>query len=73
MATVQAFCNICQRRVSADTILTDDDLRRVLSGDEDVRVMHVFVDEDGSSADHIWILSIQEKENLSKYLRCREG
>jgi hypothetical protein len=73
MATVQAFCNICQSKVSADTILTDDDLRRALGGDEDVRVMHVFVDEDGSSADHIWILSIPEKENLSKYLSSKQG
>ena len=73
MATVQAFCNICKRRVSADTILTDDDLRRALGGDGDVRVMHVFVDEDDSSADHIWILSIQEKDNLSKYLSSRQG
>jgi hypothetical protein len=72
MATVQAFCNICQRKVSADTILTEADLRRVLGGDEDVRVMHVFVDEDESSADHIWILSIQEKENLNKYLNGRQ-
>jgi hypothetical protein len=73
MATVQAFCNICKRRVSADTILTDDDLRGALGGDEDVRVMHVFVDEDDSSADHIWILSIQEKDNLSKCLSSRQG
>jgi hypothetical protein len=60
MPTVQAFCNICQTEVSADSILTDDDLRRALGGDEDVRVMHVFIDEDDSSADHIWILSNQE-------------
>jgi hypothetical protein len=63
MAAVQTFCNICKTRVSADTILTDDDLRRALGGDGDVRVMHVFVDEDDSSADHVWILSIQEKDN----------
>jgi hypothetical protein len=55
MAAVQTFCNICKTRVSADTILTDDDLRRALGGDGDVRVMHVFVDEDDSSADHVWI------------------
>jgi hypothetical protein len=57
--------------------LTDNDLRRALSGDGDARVMHVFVDEDDSSADHVWILSIQEKDNLSKYRRsgrvCRTG
>jgi hypothetical protein len=73
MPTVQAFCNICQREVSADSILTDDDLRRALGGDEDVRVMHVFIDEDDSSADHIWILSNQEKESLSKYMSSRQG
>jgi Potassium-transporting ATPase A subunit len=62
-----------KRRVSADTILTDDDLRRALGGDGDVRVMHVFVAEDDSSADHVWILSIQERDNLSKYLSSRQG
>jgi Potassium-transporting ATPase A subunit len=62
-----------KRRVSADTILTDDDLRRALGGDGDVRVMHVFVAEDDSSADHVWILSIQEKDNLSKYLSSKAG
>ena len=68
MATVQAFCNICESKVSADTILTDDALRQVLDRDENISVMHVFVDEDDSSADHIWRLSTQEKENLRKYL-----
>ena len=68
MATVQAFCKICQSKVSADTMLSDDDLRRALG-----RVMHVFVTEDSSSADHVWTLSIQEKENLSKYLSSRQG
>jgi hypothetical protein len=49
-------------------MLSDDDLRRALG-----RVMHVFVTEDSSSADHVWTLSIQEKENLSKYLSSRQG
>jgi hypothetical protein len=73
MATAQAFCSICQSKVSADTILSNDDLRRALDRDEEVRVMHVFVAEDNSSADHIWRLSTQERENLRKYLslgRC---
>ena len=68
MATAQAFCNICQRKVSANTTLTDDALRKALDRDEDIRVMHVFVDEDDSSGDHIWILSSQEKKNLRKDL-----
>jgi hypothetical protein len=68
MATVQAFCNICQSKVSAETILPDDPLRQALDRDEDITVMHVFVDEDDSSADHIWRLSSHEKENLRKYL-----
>ena len=54
MARVQAFCSICQSKVAVDTILTDDNLRRALDRDEDISVMHVFEDEDGSSADHIW-------------------
>jgi hypothetical protein len=53
MATAQAFCNICQSKVSADTTLSDDALRRALDLDEDISVMHVFVDQDDSSADHI--------------------
>jgi hypothetical protein len=68
MATVQAFCNICQCKVSADTILSEDTLWRALDLAEDISVMHVFVDQDGSSADHIWRLSGQERENLRKYL-----
>ena len=68
MATAQAFCRLCQSRVSAATMLTGDDLRRALECDDEVRVMHVFVDEDDSSADHIWRLSSQDKENLGKYL-----
>ena len=68
MATAQAFCNICQRKVSANTMLTDDALRQALDCDEDIRVMHVFVDEDDSAGDHIWILSSQEKKNLRKDL-----
>jgi hypothetical protein len=71
MATVQAFCNICQSKMSVDTILTDDALRQVLDRDEDISVMHLFVDEDDSSADHISRLSTQEEENLRKYLSSR--
>jgi hypothetical protein len=61
MAAAQAFCKICQRKVSADTMLTDDYLRRALDRDEGVRVMHVFVDEDDSCYDHIWSLSSQKR------------
>jgi hypothetical protein len=64
MATTQAVCNICQSKVSADTMLTDDALRRALDLGMDITVMHVFVDRDDSSADHIWRLSSQERENL---------
>jgi len=59
--------------VSADTILTGDDLRRALGGDGDVGVMHVFLDGDDSSADHVWILSQEKEDNLSKYLSSRRG
>ena len=68
VARIQAFCCICESEVSVDTILTDGALRQALDGDDNISVMHVFVDEDGSSADHIWSLSSQEKENLRKYL-----
>jgi hypothetical protein len=73
VATAQAFCNICQSKVLADTMLTDDDLRRALDRDEEVKVMHVFVDQDDSSADHIWSLGSQEKENLRRYLNSGRG
>jgi hypothetical protein len=37
MATAQAFCSICQSKVSADTILSDDALRKALDlGEESV-------------------------------------
>jgi hypothetical protein len=49
MATVQAFCCICQSKVSAETNLTDNAIRQALDCDEDVSVMHVFVDEDESA------------------------
>jgi hypothetical protein len=54
-------------------MLTDDDLRRALDRDEEVKVMHVFVDQDDSSADHIWSLGSQEKENLRRYLNSGRG
>ena len=73
MTTVQAFCKIWQSKVSADKMLSDDDLRRAMGRDDEVRVMHVFVGENSSSADHIWTLSIQETKNLCKYLRSRQG
>jgi hypothetical protein len=71
MATAQAFC-ICENQVSADTILADDDLERALDRDQEVSVMHVFVDEN-SPADHIWSLSSQEKESLPEYLSSGQG
>jgi hypothetical protein len=50
-------------------MLTDNDLRRALDRDGDIRVMHVFVDEDDSSPpDHSLILSSQEKKNLRRDL-----
>jgi hypothetical protein len=67
MAVAQAFGNICQSKVSADTTLSDDALRRALDLDEDISVMHVLVDQDDSSADHIWRLSSQEQENVRDY------
>jgi hypothetical protein len=72
MATAQAFCNICQSKASADTILSHDALWRALDLGEDISVMHVLVDQDDSS-DHIWRLSSQERENLRKYLSSGRG
>ena len=73
MATAQAFCKICQSKVPAATILTDDALRQALERDKDICVMHVFVDEDCSSADHIWSMSSEEKENLRKCLSLEQA
>jgi hypothetical protein len=73
MATAQAFCNICQSKVPADTTLSDDAHRRALDLGKDISVMHVFVDQDDSSADHIWRLSSQDRENLPKYLSSGRG
>jgi len=35
--------------------------------------VHAFVDQDDSSADHIWRLSTRERENLRKYLSLGRG
>jgi hypothetical protein len=52
---------------------SDDALARALDLAEDISVMHVFVDLDESSADDIWRLNSQERENLRKYLSSGLG
>jgi hypothetical protein len=64
MATLQAFCEACQEKVSAHTVLSDDDTLSALERSEDVRIVHLARFPDGTGADHVWSLSGQEKERL---------
>lgn len=70
MATFPAFCNICKKEVSAHTLLlSEDDLRSALDRNEEVSIGHpVYDDDNRTSADHIWNLSGEKKEDLRKLL-----
>jgi hypothetical protein len=69
MATVLAFCPECGTKVSAHTLVNDNDLLALDSGAE-VRIGHVAVNsaDVSRSEDHIWILGDTEKENLRRWL-----
>ena len=71
MATLQAFCRTCQEKVSAHTVLSDDETLLALERNEDVRVVHLARFPDGTGADHVWSLSGQEKERLLNQMTRR--
>ena len=68
MATLQAFCNICQKKVSAHTVLGDEETLGALERGEDVRIKHVTTLPDGTSAEHCWSLSAEERARLLRQM-----
>ncbi|MFZ0292893.1 MAG: hypothetical protein WAL52_04770 [Candidatus Sulfotelmatobacter sp.] len=69
MASLQALCSICEKKVTAFTLLGDNDLGPLLDRNEEIIVRHVFHDGDGKSLDHRWSIVGKEKENLTKLIR----
>jgi hypothetical protein len=69
MASLQAICTICEKTVTAFTLMGDSELERVLERDEHVMVRHFFGDGSGKSLDHQWSLVGKEKENLGKLIK----
>lgn len=69
MASLQALCSICERKVTAFTLLGDNDLELLLDRNEEIIVRHVFGDDSGKHLDHRWTLVGKEKENLAKLIR----
>lgn len=69
MASLQAICTICEKTVTAFTLIGDSGLELVLERDELVMVRHFFGDGSGKSLDHQWGLVGKEKENLGKLIK----
>jgi hypothetical protein len=69
MASLQALCSICEKKVTAFTLLGDNDLEPLLDRNEEIIVRHVFGDDSGNRLDHRWSLVGKEKEDLTKLIR----
>lgn len=69
MASLQALCSICEKKVTAFTLLGDNDLQLLLDRNEEIIVRHVFGDGSGNQLDHRWSLVGKEKEDLTKLIR----
>jgi hypothetical protein len=59
-----AYCFACERKVTAHTLLSADDVLAALNTGDDVEVMHV-----SDNGDHRWRLNWQEKGNLLQLLQ----
>ena len=68
MASLQALCTICEKRVTAFTLLGDNDLEPLLERREKIMVGHVFQESPGKSLDHQWSLGDEETEKLRKLI-----
>lgn len=66
MASFQALCSICEKNVTAFTILSDIDLKPLLDRNEEILVQHMFGDDSGNRLKHRWSLGDKEKQNLRK-------
>jgi hypothetical protein len=69
MASLQAHCRICEKKVTAFTLLGDNDLQLLLDRNEEIIVRHWFGDDSGNRLDHRWSLMGKEKEDLAKLIR----
>ena len=61
MASFQAYCRHCEKKVSTHTMLAGDELKAALDSNGEVKVMHL-----ADSGDHQWNLNSNEKDNLRK-------
>jgi hypothetical protein len=68
MASLQAFCSICESTVTAFTILSDNNLKPLLDRNEEIMVLHIFGDDAGNRLNHRWSLGAKEKANLRKLI-----
>jgi hypothetical protein len=69
MASLQALCSICEKRVTAFTLLGDNDLELLLDRNGEIMVRHMLGDDSGNRLDHRWSLVGKEKENLTKLIK----
>jgi hypothetical protein len=63
MASLQAICSICEKTVTAFTLIGDSELELVLERDEPIMVRHFFGDGSGKSLDHRWTGRQRERES----------
>jgi hypothetical protein len=68
MASLQALCSICEKTVTAFTLLSDNELKVLLDRNEEIIVLHHFGDEAGNRQKHRWSLGDKEKQNLRKLI-----
>ena len=66
--SLQVQCDSCNKSVTAYPLVNKDDLVAALKHKLDVRVMHVT-----PGKDHIWSLSLADKQTLSKTIYQRFG
>jgi hypothetical protein len=65
MASFQAYCPQCEKKVTTHTMLAGSELKAALDSSAEIKVMHI------ADIDHQWNLIMSEKENLRK--RVTEG
>jgi hypothetical protein len=59
-----AYCFICEKKVTAHTLLDAASLLSALSNDDNIEVMHT-----SENGDHCWRLNREEKVNLLNHIR----
>ena len=72
MASLQALCSICGKTVTAFTLVSDQEIKRLLDSNQEVVVRHVFADSYGKHKDHQWSLG-EETKNLRKLVNFMAG